>query len=249
MSVAACAGRPAGTVSTAIAPAPGVGEQLERTMWREVTRTFAGRYLLYLPSGYDASRPWPLLLFLHGSGERGSDISRVAIHGPPRVIRDAVLDMPFIVVSPQVPEDRIWSVAFLDALLDDVASQYAVDPDRVYVTGLSMGGYGAWHLAMEFPDRFAAIAPISGGGTITGACTLRNLPTWVIHGALDEVVPPSRSEELVQRLRACDGHVRFTLYPDAGHDAWTRSYSDPAFYEWLLSHRRGAPGPRTQEGR
>jgi predicted peptidase len=222
------------------------GTQAERSAPLRVTRDFTARYLIFLPRDYDASRRWPLLLFLHGAGERGDDLARVAIHGPPRLIREAALELPFIVVSPQVSEDRIWSVAFLDALLDELAASYSVDEDRVYVTGLSMGGYGTWHLAMEFPERFAAIVPISGGATITGACTLRHVPVWVFHGALDEVVRPSRSEELVQRLRTCDGHVRFTLYEDAGHDAWTRTYADPELYRWLLTHRRGAPGPRDE---
>jgi predicted peptidase len=235
----------AGTNRSA-ADAPVAGTQVARSAELQVTRDHSGRYLLHLPREYDASRRWPLLLFLHGAGERGDDLSRVAIHGPPRLIREAAMELPFIVVSPQVSEDRIWSVAFLDALLDEIAASYSVDEDRVYVTGLSMGGYGTWHLAMEFPDRFAAIAPISGGATITGACTLRHVPVWVFHGALDEVVPPSRSEELVQRLRNCDGHVRFTLYEDAGHDAWTRTYADPELYRWLLTHRRRAPGPRDE---
>jgi predicted peptidase len=220
------------------------GRQVERTLDVRVEREFQGEYLIYLPADYDASREWPLLLFLHGAGERGDDVSRVAFHGPPKLIREATLDLPFIVVSPQVPEDRIWSVRFLDALLEEIARTHSVDEDRIYVTGLSMGGYGTWELAMEFPHRFAAIVPISGGGTAPGACTLRHLPVWAFHGALDEVVPPWNTDDFVTRLRACDGHIRYTRYEDAGHDAWTRTYADPALYEWLLSHRRGEPGPR-----
>lgn len=225
------------------------GLQVERTLSRRIVRDVAGRYLLYLPRGYDASRRWPLLLFLHGAGERGDDLDAVAIHGPPRLVRDGAMDFPFIVVSPQVPDDRIWSIPFLDALLEELTETHAVDEDRIYLTGLSMGAYGAWHLAMEFPHRFAALVPISGGATVTGACTLRHLPVWVFHGALDEVVPPSRSDELVARLRTCNGHIRYTRYEEIGHDAWTRSYADPALYEWLLRHRRGAPGPHDDDTR
>ena len=221
-----------------------VGRQVTRTLDVRVERQFEGDYLIYLPANYDASREWPLLLFLHGAGERGDDVSRVALHGPPKLIRNATLDLPFIVVSPQVPEERIWSVRFLDALLEDIVQTHSVDKDRIYVTGLSMGGYGTWELALEFPHRFAAIAPISGGGTAPGACTLRHLPIWAFHGARDQVVPPYNTDDFVTRLRACDGHIRYTRYEDAGHDAWTRTYADPALYEWLLSHRRGAPGPR-----
>lgn len=237
LTTGACAPR---TATPMVQPGTQVPASFERT----VERSFAGEYLLHLPNGYDPNGSYPLLLFLHGAGERGDDLSKVAIHGPPRLLRERSMEFPFIVVSPQVPEDRIWSIAYLDALLEHVTGSYAVDEDRIYVTGLSMGGYGTWHLAFEYPHRFAAIAPISGGGTITGACTIRHLPVWVFHGAQDEVVPASRSQELVDRLRGCDGHVRFTLYPDAGHDAWTRTYENPALYEWLLRHRRGAPGPR-----
>lgn len=225
-------------------PVPAPGMQVTAAFERTVSRTFTGRYHLFLPADYDPEGAYPLLLFLHGAGERGSDLERVALHGPPRLVRQRPEDYPFIVVSPQVPDDRIWSIAQLDALLDEIVARHAVDQDRVYVTGLSMGGYATWHLAFEFPHRFAAIAPISGGGTITGACTIRHLPVWAFHGELDDIVPPTRSEELVDRLRGCDGHVRFTLYPDAGHDAWTRTYDNPELYRWLLTHRRGAPGPR-----
>jgi predicted peptidase len=228
------------------APAGEAGRQVARTLDTRIEREFTGDYLIYLPADYDSSVRWPLLLFLHGAGERGDNVSNVAFHGPPKLIREATMEMPFIVVSPQVPEDRIWSVRFLDALLEEIARTHSVDEDRVYVTGLSMGGYGTWELAMEFPHRFAAIAPISGGGTMPGACTLRHLPIWAFHGALDEVVRPWHTEDFVERLRQCDGHIRYTRYEDAGHDAWTRTYADPAFYEWLLSHRRGEPGPRDE---
>lgn len=229
------------------APAGEPGRQVERSIQKRIVRDVGGRYLIFLPADYDAARAWPLLLFLHGAGERGDDLARVAIHGPPRLIREATMELPFIVVSPQVPDDRIWSIQLLDALLEEVAQTHSVDEDRVYVTGLSMGGYGTWHLAMEFPHRFAAIAPISGGGTITGACTLRHLPIWAFHGALDEVVPVSRSEELVSRLRDCEGHIRYTRYEDAGHDAWTRTYANPELYDWLLMHRRGVPASRDRQ--
>jgi predicted peptidase len=136
----------------------------------------------------------------------------------------------------------IWSTARLDALLEEVQEEHRVDPDRIYLTGLSMGGYGAWHLAMEFPHRFAALAPISGGATPSGICARKHLPIWVFHGAKDEIIKPDRSEELVERLKRCNGNVRFTLYPDAGHDAWTRTYENPELYDWFLQHRR-RPSP------
>lgn len=220
------------------------GRQVERSLRTRTVRDVDGRYLISLPSDYDGVHRWPLLLFLHGAGERGTDVARVAQHGPPRLLRERTMELPFIVVSPHVAEDRIWSVPFLDALLEEVVRTHAVDEDRIHVTGISMGGYGTWHLAFEYPHRFASIAPICGGGTITGACTIRHLPVWAFHGALDDVVPVSRTEELVELLRACDGHIRYTRYEDAGHDAWTRTYANPELYEWMLRHRRGQPGPR-----
>jgi predicted peptidase len=235
-------------VSTSSSPERGApGRQVERAIDTRITRHVAGRYLIYLPADYDAAQRWPLLLFLHGAGERGDDLTRVSLHGPPRLIREATMQLPFIIVSPQVPENRTWSTQFLDALLEEVVRTHAVDEERIYVTGLSMGGYGTWHLAFEFPHRFAAIAPVSGGGVITGPCTIPHLPVWTFHGAQDEVVRPFHTEELVERLRSCDGHVRYTRYEDAGHDAWTRTYANPELYAWLLSHRRGAPAPKDRE--
>src|SRR3954469_24984435 len=122
-------------------------------------------YLLFLPEGYsnDSDKKWPLMLFLHGAGERGSDVNKVKVHGPPRIVEKRK-DFPFIVVSPQCPADSWWRTFELNALLDEIQSQYKVDPDRVYLTGLSMGGFGTWELATQYPQRFAAIAPICGGG-------------------------------------------------------------------------------------
>jgi predicted peptidase len=211
-------------------------------MDRRLLRDVAGRYQLFLPHNYNStSDRLPLILFLHGGGERGQDIEKVKVHGPLKVAAQRS-DFPFIVVAPQADSNMIWSTARLDAVLDDVQERYRVDPDRIYLTGLSMGGYGAWHLAMEFPRRFAALAPISGGATPSGMCALRDLPIWVFHGAKDDVIRPDRSEELVERLKRCNANVRFTLYPDAGHDAWTRTYETPELYDWFLQHRR-QPGP------
>ncbi|GAB5536609.1 MAG: prolyl oligopeptidase family serine peptidase [Rubricoccaceae bacterium] len=214
----------------------------------QTEHTFAGvtagdsvrlRYLLALPEGYEASEEaWPLVLFLHGAGERGDDLRRVAIHGPPRHVREGQT-FPFILVSPQAPEGQWWKANELAALLDEIESTYRVDPDRIYVTGLSMGGFGTWELLQDYPDRFAAAAPVCGGGTPGKICAARDVPIWAFHGALDTVVPPVRSEEMVNRLERCDGDVQYTLYPEANHDSWTETYANPELYEWLLSHRRG----------
>jgi predicted peptidase len=216
---------------------PPLGTQTAHGARRTVARTLDVRYLCFLPAGYDSSRRWPLLLFLHGSGERGADVSLVARHGPPKIVAERP-DLPFIVVSPQADAERSWSTWALHAVLEDVAERYEVDADRVYLTGMSMGGFGAWDLAMEFPDRFAALAPVCAHGNPSGVCALRHVPVWAFHGARDDVVSLAGAQQLVDRLRACGGDVRFTVYPETGHDAWTETYANPALYEWLLGHHR-----------
>lgn len=204
------------------------------------------RYLLHLPPGYgsDPAERWPLILFLHGMGERGDDLKRVKEHGIPRVVEKDP-EFPFVVVSPQCPADSVWTAELhaLEALLDHALRQYAVDPDRVYLTGLSMGGYGAWHLAAEAPHRFAAVAPVCGGGLPQlgfpdKASALREVPVWAFHGARDEVVPLAESEKLVRHLESVGGDVRLTVYPECGHNSWDEAYSNPELYRWFLSHRR-----------
>ena len=197
-------------------------------------------YLQYLPSDYDPSRKWPLLLFLHGSGERGSDLEKVKIHGPPKLIAGGK-SFPLIVISPQCPSDQKWETPTLIALLDKTTRELAVDSDRIYVTGLSMGGAGTWKLAAEIPDRLAAIAPICGSGDVDTAAKLAHLPIWAFHGGKDTVVPLARSEAMIEAIKKCGGTPKFTVYPEAGHDSWTETYDNPKFFEWLLSQRRSPP--------
>ena len=201
-------------------------------------------YLLSLPPGHgeDARRRWPLILFLHGAGERGDDLALVRKHGIPRVVEQRP-ELPFVALSPQCPCEETWFTE-LDAvlaLLDEVVARHAVDTDRLYLTGLSMGGYGAWYLATLFPDRFAAMAPVCGGGDwffgFPGRVrVLKHLPVWAFHGAKDPIVPLEESAELVKTLQECGGSVRFTVYPDAGHDSWTETYDNEELYAWFLSH-------------
>ena len=213
----------------------------------EVTVRVKGKYLLYLPADYGRTeKRWPLILFLHGAGERGSNIDLVKRHGPPKILAEGG-DFPpecpagrFIVASPQCPRRGWWPAQneFLVALLDHLLGKYAIDPDRVYLTGLSMGGYGTWSLATEHPDRFAAIAIICGGGDPARAARLKGIPAWVFHGARDKTVPLKQSQAMVDALRRCGGNVKLTVYPKAGHDSWTKTYNNPELYKWLLKHRR-----------
>ncbi|MCC7425165.1 MAG: alpha/beta fold hydrolase [Planctomycetaceae bacterium] len=194
-------------------------------------------YLLALPKDYDKQEKWPLLLFLHGSGERGTDLNLVKKHGPPKLIA-AGKEFPFIVVSPQCPDEMQWEPTELVALLDDLAKRYKVDPDRVCVTGLSMGGFGTWRLAAYAPQRFAAIAPVCGGGEIYWARRIAPIPVWAFHGAKDVGVPLARSQSMIDALVKEKATPKLTVYPEAGHDSWTETYNNPQFYEWLLEQRR-----------
>jgi predicted peptidase len=211
------------------------GRQTPRTFEKAVRKS--ARYLLYLPPDYSEEKSWPLVLFLHGAGERGTDLDLVTKHGLPKLIREGQ-DFPFIVLSPQCPEGTWWDTEMLLHLLDETVATHRVDPDRVYVTGLSMGGFGTWELLLRAPDRFAAAAPICGGGIPYLAEWFRHVPVWAFHGGKDPVVPLRASEDMVQALKACDGDVQFTVYPEAGHDSWTETYQNPELYRWLLSHRR-----------
>ncbi|MCL2119157.1 MAG: prolyl oligopeptidase family serine peptidase [Planctomycetaceae bacterium] len=201
-------------------------------------------YWLFLPNDYElqdgdsmAGKTWPLLLFLHGSGERGNDIDKVKVHGPPKLLDDPdnAKDWPFITVSPQCPDDFSWSPLQLGLLIDELEKQYAIDCNRVYVTGLSMGGFGTWGLLYHFPNRFAAGVPICGGFDPEAAERFTDIPLWVFHGTKDSAVKVTMSTDVVEAIQAAGGRrVRLTVYPDLEHDSWTVTYDNPELYRWLL---------------
>jgi predicted peptidase len=201
-------------------------------------------YLVYTPSGYDpqGSERWPLVLFLHGASMRGSDINLVKRQGLAKLV-DQGREFPFVLVSPQCPSSQWWTWpqlrATLSNLLDEVESTYAVDPERIYVTGLSMGGYGTWSLAIAYPQRFAAIVPISAPSEhLDEISAIRHLPVWAFHGDPDYIVPLQGTVETVNALKACGGNVKLTIYPGVGHNAADPAYTDPELHRWLLSQRR-----------
>jgi predicted peptidase len=202
----------------------------------EHTMILYTHYLLYVPVEKPDSGLYPLILFLHGMGERGDDLNLVKKNGPPSFLDDTT-GFPFVVISPQCPRDERWDPYRLLSLLDQVETMVPVDKDRVYVTGLSMGGYGTWALAMAAPERFAAIAPVCGGGDSTRLGKIKNMPIWVFHGAKDDVVPLSESERLVNGLKKLGADVKFTVYPEYRHDAWIPAYSNPGLYQWFLEHK------------
>ncbi|QJW99051.1 alpha/beta hydrolase-fold protein [Frigoriglobus tundricola] len=202
-------------------------------------------YLLYLPKGYESGdKKWPLVLFLHGGGETGTDLEKVKIHGPPKMVA-AGTEFPFILVSPQTRRFG-WDPTTLHALLDEVTATYRVNKDQVYVTGMSMGGMGTWALAASKPDRFAAIVPICGGGNPADAKKLKDLPIRIFQGGKDPIVRPQTAEAMLKALKDAGAKdVDLKVYPDAGHDSWTQTYDDPKVFEWLLAQKRvAAPGEK-----
>jgi predicted peptidase len=195
-------------------------------------------YLLYLPEKYsEDDKKWPLMIFLHGSGERGSDVNQVKLHGPPKVV-EKKKDFPFILIAPQCPTGESWDVHALDKLLDDALTKYRVDTDRIYLTGLSLGGGATWRWASTHPERFAAIIPIAGFGDPKLGSTLKHVPVWAFHGRLDTTVKVAESEKLVEAVKEVGGNARLTIYPLGIHDVWTETYDNPEIYKWLLEHKR-----------
>ena len=201
-------------------------------------------YLVYVPKGRRAARSrWPLVVFLHGMGERGSDPSLVTKHGPPK-LAEAGRDFPFVLVAPQCPLRSLWTLELdsLAALLKEVIRLHDVDTSRIILAGLSMGGFGTWHMAVEHPRAFAAIVPVCGGaesalGFPERVKVLKDVPVWAFHGAKDATVPIRESQQLVDALLQAGNGARLTVYPKAGHDSWTRTYNNPGLYEWMLKQR------------
>jgi CubicO group peptidase (beta-lactamase class C family)/predicted esterase len=220
-------------------------------------------YVVYVPRDWTADRAWPVILFLHGAGERGSDGLHQTIVGVGNAVRWHPERFPAVIVFPQCPTDQRWIGEPLDAAiaaLDRTTKEFHGDADRTYLTGLSMGGYGTWHAAMAYPDRFAAIVPVCGGilkpttaesvrqSPITAGTAdpyeataerVQKLPIWVFHGTDDQTIPVTESRHMVDDLRKLGADVRYTEYPGVGHDSWTRAYDELQLSTWMLNQRRG----------
>jgi predicted peptidase len=218
---------------------PRPGEQRAITRQLSVTVKAPLSTWVYLPPStvQAPATGWPVVFFLHGSGERGSDPITVKVNGLPKLL-DHGLAVPAIVVSPQAPTDGWWDPHLLHALLLQLKSELPIDARRVTATGLSMGGRGAWAWAIEYPQDLAAIAPISGEGDEDRMARIRHLPVWAFHGEADDVVPFDIHRRAIDALREAGGQPRFTTYPGVGHDAWTASYNNPALMAWLLAQVR-----------
>ena len=200
-------------------------------------------FWLFTPKGYQSkaeggAKKWPLMMFLHGAGERGDDLELVKIWGPSKLVASNP-DFPFVLVSPQCPAGKRWNIQHLDQLIDYSIGEYNVDPSRVYLTGLSMGGYGTWALAARSPDKIAAAIPICGGGTPAQAASLIDMPIWAFHGDADRVVNIEQSRRMVSAVVKAGGKkIKLTTYAGVGHNSWSPTYANPQIYEWLLSHTR-----------
>lgn len=215
-------------------------------------------YRLLKPLDDDLGHAWPLVLFLHGAGERGRDNQRqiTAYFGPVISSEKAMRQWPCFVVAPQLPDGSSW--AFLQRVgnrivaaaeparalrlaievLDSLANEFTIDPARVYLTGLSMGGFGTWDALWRWPDRFAAAVPICGGGDSAKAPLFAHKPIWAFHGESDDIVPIEASRSMVNAVRLAGGDPKYTEYPGVGHDSWTPAYNEPELFEWLFAQRR-----------
>jgi predicted peptidase len=226
----------------------GTGEQPAHADF-VITENISLDYLVHLPSD-SAGQPgkkWPAIIFLHGSGERGTNVWDVAKHGPPKLVK-AGTNFPFIVLSPQCPPGDQWQPDAIAAFVNLMKRRYPVDPDRVYLTGLSMGGTGTWNTLLKHPELFAAAVPICGRADTNGLpylsaeklAALKHVPIRIFHGAKDPEVPVKYSKQMTDALEKLGANVKLTIYPEALHDSWSQTYTNQELYSWLLSHDRKA---------
>lgn len=200
-------------------------------------KNFSIQFLSYVPKRKDKNKKLPLLLFLHGAGERGDDLSRVKIWGPPKMIENGH-DFDAVVISPQCPKNVWWNTKQLKALLDHQIKEHSIDLDRVYVTGLSMGGFATWKLLSSYPKFFAAAVPVCGGGSPKKSKDFVDVPVWAFHGDADKVVPISGSRRMIESLKAAGGDPKFTVYKGVGHNSWSKAYGDKSTFRWLFKQVR-----------
>lgn len=201
-----------------------------------IVRKVDYRYLVSLPEGYGKARV-PLVVFLHGSGERGDDVQAVAVHGPIKEIKNG-RKFPFVTVAPQCPRGQWWDPDLVNAFVEGLIKKYRVDRDRVYLTGLSMGGFGTWNAAAKRPDLYAGILPICGGISPDDVAPLVKMPIWTVHGDADQAVPIAETINAVEALKKLGATPRFDTIKGGGHDVWTDVYAAQEPYDWLLSLRR-----------
>lgn len=208
--------------------------------WKsEVYHNFG--YVRYLPENYDENQKYPLVIFLHGAGERGDDLDVAVRHGYMKYVRENGREYPFICVAPQCPHGKYWGcyTESLLAFIDDICSTLPIDLDRVYLTGLSMGGTGTWMLAMADPERFAAIAPVCGSGIYWHGTVLAKMPIFMYHGDCDDIVPMYESANMLHSVnKHGNNNARLKVCYGVGHNAWDYAYTDDELLEWMLAQHR-----------
>ncbi|MBN9523090.1 dienelactone hydrolase family protein [bacterium] len=199
-------------------------------------------YVVFVPHDYDGSKAYPVILFLHGAGETKGGPKQPVEVGIGPAIKTQEKTFAAITVIPQ-SEKRTWRADSDDAkralaILGEVTKNYKTDPDRVYLTGLSMGGFGTWSIAGMYPERWAAIAPICGGGKVESAPKMKDIPAWVFHGDKDTAVKVELSRDMVAALKKAGGSPKYTEYPGVGHNSWDAAYGEKEFFPWLLAQKR-----------
>jgi predicted peptidase len=204
------------------------------------TKEGDAKYVVFVPAGYKGDKDFPVILFLHGSGSTGDDGEKQIKGGRAKAIRDKKEKFPFIAVFPQA-HTKGWGAngpggKQAIAILDEVQKDYKTDKKRVYLTGLSMGGFGTWSLAAAYPDRWAAIAPICGGGDPKTAAKIKDLPCWCFHGDADPTVNVEKSRVMIKALKDAGGSPRYDEYPGVNHNSWDRAYATAELYTWFLKH-------------
>jgi predicted peptidase len=229
-----------------------LGAAPEAREWKAADGTVL-RYRWSAPASPEPGKTYPLVLFLHGSGERGDDNKAQLKHGVMPIIRGAEkLGKPVFLIAPQCPADRWWSAPAPDrtaltaasqpnplmeavlGLVADIQKNHPVDPKRFHVTGISMGGFGTWDLLGRAPGRIASAIPICGGGDPAQAAKFKDVPVWAFHGAADQVVPAGATRSMIEALEKAGGKPKVTYYPGVSHDSWTRTYDNPEVIRWLL---------------
>lgn len=247
---------------------PAVGQDLDPAIASDPVKMFEPRqfadehgnvlkYRLLKPANYNVNRKYPLVIFLHGAGERGDDNKIQLVHGMKDFLdAERRKNMPCYVVAPQCPTGKKWvevdwsaesskmpqqpsdSLGLTINLVQSMIETAAVDPNRIYITGLSMGGYGTWDAVARYPDMFAAAAPICGGGDPETATRFTHVALWAFHGDKDQAVKVERSRQMIEALKKAGGEPKYTEYAGVGHDSWTATYKDPEFHSWLFAQRR-----------
>lgn len=201
------------------------------------------QYVKYLPKDFDTNKTYPLVFFLHGAGERGDDLDVAMRHGYMKYVRENGAEYPFICIAPQCPRGKYWGcyTESLNAFLEDMMDELPVDRNRVYLTGFSMGGTGTWMLAMAYPEKFAAIAPICGTGIYWNAGAVAHLPIFMYHGDCDNIVPVTESVKMLESVNKRGGNAKLKICYGVGHNAWDYAYTDEEFLNWLLEQKKGKP--------